>query len=140
MRDGFAWACEYGRTGVVDFLLRRGIEVDARLKHDGQTGLHWAALGGHVETVKLLLDRKASVDARDESFGGTPLEWAIYGWGEGPEETTRGGHYAVVALLVAAGATVRREWLADPNRGTLIEKMRADSRMMVALGGAMSKG
>ena len=27
MKDGFAWACEFGRTAVVDFLLQRGIEV-----------------------------------------------------------------------------------------------------------------
>ena len=43
MKDGFAWACQFGRTSVVDFLLQRGMDVDAKLKHDGQTGLHWAA-------------------------------------------------------------------------------------------------
>src|SRR5262249_35239028 len=32
MMDGFAWACEFGRTSVVDFLLRRGMQLDARLK------------------------------------------------------------------------------------------------------------
>ena len=72
MKDGFAWACEFGRTSVVDFLLQRGMDVDAKLKHDGQTGLHWAAYGGHADTVKLLLERGAPVDAKDESYGGTP--------------------------------------------------------------------
>ena len=85
MKDGFAWACEFGRTSVVDFLLQRGMEVDAKLKHDGQTGLHWAAYGGHVDTVKLLLERGAPVDAKDESYGGTPLGWALYAWGNSPE-------------------------------------------------------
>src|SRR5215470_12627272 len=87
MKDGFAWACEFGRTGVVEFLVARGIEVDARLKHDGQTGLHWAAYGGHVDTVKLLLQHGATVDAKDESFGGTPLGWALYGWGSPDAES-----------------------------------------------------
>src|SRR5262249_38323890 len=56
MKDGFAWACEFGRTSVVEFLLKQGIEIDVRLRHNGQTGLHWAALGGHADTVKLLLE------------------------------------------------------------------------------------
>src|SRR5207245_1416938 len=69
MKDGFAWACEFGRTSVVAFLLQKGMEVDAKLKHDGQSGLHWAAYGGHAHTVKLLLERGALVDAKDESYG-----------------------------------------------------------------------
>src|SRR5262249_7337310 len=81
MKDGFAWACEFGRTDVVDFLLQRGMKLDTKLKHDGQTGLHWAALHGHAETVMLLLERGATVDALDETHGGTPLGWALYGWG-----------------------------------------------------------
>src|SRR5262245_43040947 len=81
LKDGFAWACEFGRTDVVDVLLQKSIDVDAKLKHDGQTGLHWAALGGHVDTVKLLLLCGAPVDVKDENYGGTPLGWALYGWG-----------------------------------------------------------
>ena len=32
MADGFAWACEFGHTAVVEFLLRMGLKVDARLR------------------------------------------------------------------------------------------------------------
>src|SRR5262249_18962005 len=114
MKDGFAWACEFGRTGVVEFLLERGIEVDARLKHDGQTGLHWAAYGGHVDTVKLLLQHGATVDTKDESYGGTPLGWALYAWGNSTErEAERGSYYEVVALLVRAGAKLDPQWYVD---------------------------
>jgi len=126
MKSGFNWACEYGRTSVVDFLLRRGIDVGER--HRGETGLHWAAYGGHLDVVKLLLDRTTPVDIKDDRFGGTPLGWALYGWQEGVR-AARGHHSKVVVLLVRAGATVDPRWLAD-------EKVRADADMLLALGGA----
>src|SRR5687767_10886421 len=44
MRDGFTWACEFGRTKVVAFLLDNGVDVAAKfVRNHGQTGLHWAA-------------------------------------------------------------------------------------------------
>ena len=128
LKDGFAWACEYGRTSVVDFLLQKGIEVSGRVKHHGQTGLHWAACGGHVDTVKLLLERKAPVDAKDDAWDNTPLGWALHAWGNPPPESKHGRYYEVVALLVAAGTRVEPEWLADEN-------VRADSRLVAALRG-----
>jgi hypothetical protein len=126
MTNAFAWACEYGRTSVVDFLLERGMQIDAALPHHGQTGLHWAAGGAQVDTVKLLLERQAPVDAPDETWGNTPLSWALHGWSEGPAGKTRDRYYTVVALLVTAGATVRPEWLAG-------EDIRSDARMLAAL-------
>lgn len=136
MKDGFTWACQYGRTNVVEFLLRSGMDVNARLKYNGQTGLHWAAYSGYEETVKLLLERKASVDVKDESYGGTALGWAVYGWAEPAPEGSRDNYLEVVALLRGAGASVDHEWLAHPDRGIpLVEKIRADPRMHAALGG-----
>jgi ankyrin repeat protein len=78
MKDGFAWACQFGRTEVVAFLLQRGMQVDAKLKH-GATGLHWAAYGGHALIVRLLLDRGAPIDVKDDRYDGTPLDWALHG-------------------------------------------------------------
>jgi hypothetical protein len=139
MQDGFAWACEFGRTSVVAFLLQKGLAVDARLKHDGQTGLHWAAFGGHTDTVKLLLERGAPVDAKDESYGGTPMGWALYAWGNGPESTAdRGRYYEVVALLVRAGARFDPQWYEDDeDRRRAVTKMRSDPHMLAALRGQM---
>ena len=54
MERGFMWACEYGRDGVVDFLLQKGVDLLAQA-NTGQTGLHWAVIGGQVETIRLLL-------------------------------------------------------------------------------------
>ena len=138
MNSGFAWACEFGRTNVVDFLLQKGMDLDTRLKHNGQTGLHWAAYGGHLEIVKLLVDRKATVNARDESFGGTPLGWALYGWVESPPEAKAENYYDIVAVLVASGATVDPKWIADTDRELPIpEKLHSDPKMLAALGAGM---
>ena len=137
LKDGFAWACEFGRTDVVDVLLQKSIDVDAKLKHDGQTGLHWAALGGHVDTVKLLLLCGAPVDVKDENYGGTPLGWALYGWGA-PENQGRADYYEVVALLAQAGAKLDPEWYEDDvDRRRAAERMRSDPRMLAALRGEM---
>lgn len=134
MKSGFAWACEYGHTSVADFLLQHGMKVDDPLRHNGQTGLHWAAYNAHVDTVKLLLQRNAPVNARDKSYNGTPLGWALYAWSEPAPENNGSGYYETVALLVAAGAIVDQEWIADPDRGRpLAAKIHADPRMLAAL-------
>src|SRR5436190_842311 len=101
--NGMAWACEYGRTEVIGFLLDHGVGVGERLRPHGQTGLHWAAHGGYVDAVRVLLTRRAPVDVKDETFSGTPLEWALHGWTEG---AVKDSYYQVVALLVAAGSPV----------------------------------
>jgi ankyrin repeat protein len=137
MNAGFAWACEFGRTAVVDFLLQRGMEMDAKLPHNGQTGLHWAAYGGHANTVRLLLERGASVEARDKSFDGTPLGWALYAWGSSPVIAKREDYYDVAALLVRAGAKLDSSWFEkdDEERRRVIQKLQSDSRMQATLRG-----
>jgi ankyrin repeat protein len=140
MKDGFAWACEFGRTSVVDYLLQRGMGVEAKLPHNGQTGLHWAAYGGHRDTVKLLLEHGALVDARDESFDGTPLGWSLYQWGNLPDWADVGPYYEVVALLVRAGAKVEESWFVedDEERQRAVRKLRSDPRMQAALRGEIA--
>src|SRR5262249_4617955 len=82
MKDGFTWACWFGRTAVVEFLLQHGMAVSAKLRQRGETGLHCAAFGGHAVTVRLLLERGAPVNVKDKEFESTPLGWALYAWGE----------------------------------------------------------
>jgi hypothetical protein len=136
MNAGFAWACEFGRTAVIEFLLQQGMEVGAKLTRDGEeTGLHWAAYEGHAEIVRLLLERGAPIEAKDRRHGGTPLGWALYAWGNAPEgEAKRGRYYEVVAHLVRAGAKLDPQWYEDDeDRQRAATKMRADPRMLAAL-------
>jgi ankyrin repeat protein len=130
MKDGFTWACEYGHTKVVEYLLDRGIDSGELLpRPHGQTGLHWAAYGGHVDTVKALLRRGALVDVKDKRFSGTPLDWALHGWSDRETDAAAIDSYLdVVKLLVAAGAPLDPQWLGN-------EKTRGNPRMFAALTG-----
>ena len=119
MKAASAWACEFGRTNVVDFLLRQGIDVDTKLPHDQQAGLHWAAYGGHADTVKVLLERGAPVNAIDGSYGGTPLEWALYQWGKSPSQAERGSYYETVAILTRSGAKLHDHWFQETRSGSV---------------------
>lgn len=139
--DGFAWACQFGKTDVVAFLLDRGVTPDVALPHDGQTGLHWAAYDGHLETVRLLLARGAPAAAKDSSYDGTPLEWALYGWANRTmTDADEAGYYDVVRELVRAGSTLDPAWFSedDTERTRAARKLQADPRMQEALKRATS--
>ncbi|HVV70411.1 MAG TPA: ankyrin repeat domain-containing protein [Verrucomicrobiae bacterium] len=132
MERGFCWACQYGRTSVVEFLLGQGLKVDA--SPQGITGLHWAAHTARVDIVKLLLKNKAPVEVRDGRHQGTPLGWALHAWSDSFPESS--DYYKVVALLIAAGARLNSALPADTrNRDRLVAKLRADARMATALKG-----
>jgi hypothetical protein len=136
MECGFTWACQYGRTNIVEFLLGVGLKVDV-MPH-GITGLHWAAYTARADIVKLLLGRKAPIQLKDGRHRATPLGWALHAWGDPPPEPkVEAGQYGeVVTLLVAAGSDLDSELPSDPrDRSLLLEKMRADARMAAVLKG-----
>ena len=117
-------AASLGPEDVGLRLLAAGAKPDIRGLF-GETALHWAAMLGEGRLVAELISG-SNVNLRDEKYNSPPLGWAIHGWCE-PPAGNRGRQREVVALLVAAGATVEREWL-ERNR------VRADPEMLAALG------
>jgi hypothetical protein len=73
---------------------------------------------------------------KDERYQNTPLGWALHGWLYPPPEAKRKNHVKVVTLLVAAGATVDRQWLEQDEEA---QKVRADPRMLAALAAKMPR-
>lgn len=66
--DGYSplhWAARMGHTEVVDYLAKRGANINVR-DDDGWTPLHLAAQHGHLDVVKLLVARGADVGAKTE--------------------------------------------------------------------------
>jgi hypothetical protein len=139
MKAGFVWACEFGRTSVVEFLLHSGTDVKAKLNQEGgETGLHWAAFAGHADIVRLLLEHGAPVDVNDKRHGGTPLDWTLYGWGTSADGADRRGYYEVVGLLARTGARLDPQWYEEvKNRQGAAKKVQSDPRMLAALRGEM---
>ena len=106
----------------------RLLDAGARPEHLGgfkETALHWAAHEGLCRLVARLIERGSDVNLPDDRYNSTPLGWAIHGRFNSPRGGL-GGHREVFAMLVAAGAKVEPEWLAD-------ERVRADPAMLSAL-------
>jgi ankyrin repeat protein len=70
-------AVDFGHRPVVEWLLARGGNVNARARAQSRhTALHSAAWNGDLPMTRLLVDAGADVRARDEEHDGTPLDWA----------------------------------------------------------------
>lgn len=54
-------ASRHGHLDCMEFLIRRGVDIEQRNK-DLKRPLHEAAAGSHVQCVKLLLSHKAEMD------------------------------------------------------------------------------
>lgn len=88
------YAAQSYNFSLVQRLLARGADVNARTKFDGITPLHYAAFRGHIGIVRLILAKGGEVNARDYA-GNTPLSDAV-----------RGDRANCVRLLLASGASV----------------------------------
>jgi ankyrin repeat protein len=68
-------AAKNERFGTLDYLIRRGTDVNA-VDYCGRTALHWAAKNGCMASTHLLLEMGADVQAKDQ-LGKTPHDWAV---------------------------------------------------------------
>ncbi len=99
LKEGFLYACQYGRNNVVEFLLKKGMDL-AWHSGDGQTALHHAVIGGQLETVKLLLRHQPPLEATN-MYGGTVWGQALWSAAHGGDPET---YIAILETLAAAGA------------------------------------
>jgi ankyrin repeat protein len=125
--DALAFACTFGRSEVVSFLLDRGVDVNTEIASHGagHTGLHVAAFHAHSDVVGILLRRGARVDRIDKTWKSQPLQWVLTGWARRTKVPVQ-RYYEVVAQLVGAGAEVSPdlfEW----------DRVRDDPKMVEAL-------
>lgn len=96
-----------GRTEVVSWLLKRGLDPDVRGGYDEQTPLHGAAWANEVGAIRALLEGGADIDRPSGPIHrNPPLGWAIVA---GSAEAAR--------ALLDAGASVRPHYAADAEAG-----------------------
>jgi uncharacterized protein len=119
-------AASLGAEDVGIRLLEAGARAEL-LGQFGETALHWAALLGE-DRLAVRLIPGSDVNLKDEEYHSPPLGWAVHGWCN-PPAGNHGRQREVVALLVAAGATVEPRWLES-------EQVRGDAAMLAALQGA----
>jgi ankyrin repeat protein len=113
-----------GRTAVVDLLLQRGLDVNAREKGDNTYAMHWAAAGGHLDVVRRLADAGGDVVGHGDDHELEVIGWATC-WDGCDDDAhrrvadflvSRGArHHVFSAIALSLGDEVRRIVAADPS-------------------------
>ncbi|KAI9826793.1 MAG: hypothetical protein M1819_007264 [Sarea resinae] len=109
-------AAFYGHKLVVNVLLEKGADIDAR-SSDELTALHLAARKGNESVVRLLVEKGADLDARDIT-GRSSLHLAA-----------DQGHYAIVQYLLDKGVDID---LADVFGNTMLHLASEQGNAAVA--------
>ena len=127
MESGFLWACEYGRNGVVDFLLQKAVDLRTQA-NTGLTGLHWAVVGGQLATIQLLLEQGAPLEVKN-IHGGTALGQALWSALNGDPAID---YVQIIDTLIRAGAKIEPgslAWLAQqPGASSTKTRLEASLR------------
>ena len=100
----YAWtllhvAAHAGQLAVVDLLLARGMDPDARERGDNTCAMHWAAAAGRADIVQRLIDAGGDVIGHGDDH-----ELEVIGWATCWEGCDDAAHRAVVHTLIQHGA------------------------------------
>jgi len=101
VQRAFLYACTWGQTNVVEFLLDKGVDLDTG-GDGGQTPLHCAAIGGQLSTMKLLLKFNPQLELRN-MYGGTVLGQTLWSAAHGGNAKV---YAEIIETLIAAGANI----------------------------------
>jgi ankyrin repeat protein/GNAT superfamily N-acetyltransferase len=93
--------------GLARLLLAAGPNLTVQDTYGAGTPLHNAAWRGNIAMVRLLLEQGAPLEAANR-YGGTPLTTTLHGAVNC--RNPQGDYTAVVAALIAAGASVNGPW------------------------------
>jgi ankyrin repeat protein len=88
-----------GHLPIVDLLLERGLDVNAREKGDNTYAMHWAAAAGRLDVVRRLADAGGDVVGHGDDHA---LE--VIGWATGWDGCDDAKHRAVADFLISRGA------------------------------------
>ncbi|HTE47904.1 MAG TPA: ankyrin repeat domain-containing protein [Gemmatimonadaceae bacterium] len=92
-------AAQAGHRPIVELLLNRGLNVNAREKGDETYAMHWAAAGGRLDIVRRLADAGGDVIGHGDDHALEVIGWATC-W-DGCDDDA---HRAVADFLVSRGA------------------------------------
>src|SRR5688572_3603643 len=92
-------AAQGGQLAVVELLLARGLDVNARETGDNTYAMHWAAAGGQLEIVRRLADAGGDVVGHGDDH-----ELEVIGWATCWDGCDDDAHRAVADFLVSRGA------------------------------------
>jgi ankyrin repeat protein len=87
-------------AGIVDLLLRRGFDPNARERGDNTYAMHWAAAAGALDSVRRLADAGGDVVGRGDDH-----QMDVIGWASCWDGCQDDAHRAVREFLISRGAT-----------------------------------
>jgi ankyrin repeat protein len=102
--EPYAWtllhtAAHHGHLAVVELLLARGLDVNARERGDDTYPMHWAAAAAHLDVVRRLADAGGDVVGHGDDH-----ELEVIGWATCWDGGDAAAHRAVADFLVSRGA------------------------------------